>query len=221
MATIVTSVLPAEWTFADVLAQLGGIPLERIRAVPPAGMATEQDVIDAKPRFGRICELIDGVLVEKAMGYFESALAAVLIGWLRNYMAEHQLGMVLGEAGLIRLSPGQVRVPDVSVVLWERFAPGGLPRKAILPLAPDLAVEVLSAGNSAGEMQRKLRDYFQAGVRLVWYVDPRARTLCAYTAPDRFQLIDEQGTVDGGEVLPGLQFTLADLFAEAAGPHSS
>ena len=156
MATIVTSVLPAEWTFADVLAQLGGIPLERIRAVPPAGMATEQDVIDAKPRFGRICELIDGVLVEKAMGYFESALAAVLIGWLRNYMAEHQLGMVLGEAGLIRLSPGQVRVPDVSVVLWERFAPGGLPREAILPLPPDLAVEVLSAGNSAGVMQRKL-----------------------------------------------------------------
>jgi Uma2 family endonuclease len=221
MAPVVTSVFPAEWTFADVLAQLGGIPLERIRAVPPAGMATEQDLVVAEARTGRICELIDGVLVEKAIGYFESALAAVLIGWLGNYMAEHRLGMVLGEAGLIRLSPGQVRVPDVSVILWERFGGRGPPQVAILPLAPDLAVEVLSAGNSPGEMQWKLVDYFKAGVRLVWYVDPRARTLCAYTAPDRFALIDEQGIVEGGQVLPGLRFALADLFAEAAGPPSS
>jgi Uma2 family endonuclease len=82
-------------------------------------------------------------------------------------------------------------------------------------------VEVLSAGNSPGEMQRKLVDYFKAGVRLVWYVDPRARTLCAYTAPDRFELIDEQGAVEGGQVLPGLRFALADLFAEAAGPRAA
>jgi Uma2 family endonuclease len=183
-------------------------------------MATEQDLVAAEARTGRICELIDGVLVEKAMGYFESALAAVLIRWLGNFSAERRLGMVLGEGGLIRLASGQVRVPDVSVILWERFAGRGLPREAILPLAPDLAVEVLSVGNSPGEMQRKLVDYFQAGVRLVWYLDPRARTLCAYTAADRFQLIDEQGTVDGGQVLPGLHFALADLFTEAAGPSS-
>ena len=63
-------------------------------------------------------------------------------------------------------------------------------------------------------MERKLRDYFAAGVRLVWYIDPRSRTARAYTAPDSCQELTDQGTLSGGDVLPGFELSLAELFAE-------
>ena len=65
-----------------------------------------------------------------------------------------------------------------------------------------------------GEMQRKLRDYFTAGVRLVWYVDHRARTARSYAAEDECVELTEQQSFDGGEVLPGLEVTLSELFAK-------
>ena len=88
-------------------------------------------------------------------------------------------------------------------------------RKApILDLAPDLAVEVLSKSNSRGEMQRKLRDYFAAGTKLVWYVDPKKRTVRVYTDPDNAATLTEDRTLDGGDVLPGFTLRLRELFAE-------
>jgi Uma2 family endonuclease len=215
MASTILSAIPVEWTFADVLDHLGGIPLSRIRAVPAPGTATEKDVLQAESRTGRICELIDGVLVEKTMGYYESLLAVLLIRLLGEFVESRRLGIVLGEGGTLRVLPGQVRIPDLCFIAWDRFPGGELPREPIPAVAPDLAIEVLSEGNTPGEMRRKLHDYFQAGVRLVWYLDPKTRSMQVYTAPDRGQTIDETGIVDGGEVLPGFQFSLADLFARA------
>ena len=76
MATVSPSVFPCDWTLADFWTHLGGIPPERIRMSPLPGTATEKDVVEAESRAGRICELIDGVLVEKTMGYRESFVAA-------------------------------------------------------------------------------------------------------------------------------------------------
>jgi Uma2 family endonuclease len=217
MATVAPSLLPVEWTIADVLAHLGGISADRIRAVPAPGTATEQDVLKAESRTGRICELVDGVLVEKTMGYYESLLASFLIRLLGDFVEKHHLGIVLGEGGTLKILPNQVRIPDVSFIAWERFPGGRLPPEPIPAVAPDLAVEVLSAGNTPGEMQRKLRDYFQAGVRLVWYLDPKARSMRVYTGPEQCVLVGEDGILDGGAVLPGFQLPLAELFARAEG----
>jgi Uma2 family endonuclease len=63
-------------------------------------------------------------------------------------------------------------------------------------------------------MERKLRDYFAAGVRLVWYIDPRSRTARAYTSPDKGEELTDQGSLSGGDVLPGFELSLSDLFAE-------
>ena len=79
-------------------------------------------------------------------------------------------------------------------------------------MAPDLAIEVLSAGNTAAEMQRKLRDYFTAGVKLVWYIDPATRSAKSYTAEDKFIAVDESGSLSGGDVLPGFELPLGALF---------
>ena len=215
MATTVVPTIPAEWTLADLHDRLGGIPLERIRVVPPLGTASEEDVLQSKRRFGRICELIDGVLVEKTMGLFESHLAVVVGYFIQTFLETHNLGIVAGADGPLRLLPGQVRIPDVCFVSWERLPGRKLPSQPIPALAPDLAVEVLSKGNTEAEMQRKLRDYFTAGVRLVWYVDPPTQSARAYTAEDQCTEIGPDGSLSGGDVLPGFELPLAELFARA------
>ena len=78
-------------------------------------------------------------------------------------------------------------------------------QEAIADLAPDLAVEVISPRNTDKEMDDKLRDYFDAGVRLVWYVYPSSREVKVYTSPDNLTLLNEQQTLDGRDVLTGFQ----------------
>ena len=226
MATISTPsptpaiALPADWSVADLQEHLGGIPLERIRLFPPPGMATERDVLALLDREKRICELIDRVLVEKTMGYYESCVASLIIMYLGEFQRQHDLGIILGEAGTLRVLPDQVRVPDVSFIRWERFPDRKLPREPIPSLAPDLAVEVLSQGNTPQEMQRKLDDYFAAGVRLVWYIDADAQTATAHTAADQAIAVDTDGVLDGGDVLPGFKLPLKELFerVDRSGP---
>ncbi len=209
MMVIATTESP---TIADLLAELGDIPPHRVLLRPYPGTATEQDVIDIHARHKRLCELVDGVLVEKTMGYEESALAVLIATYLVNFVRPHDLGIVAGADGTLRLRPGLVRIPDVSFVSWARLPERQSPGKPIPDLAPDLAVEVLSKSNTPQEMERKLREYFQAGVRLVWYVDPEARTVEVFTAVDWSTMLDESQTLDGGDVLPGFVLPLRELF---------
>jgi Uma2 family endonuclease len=154
--------LPTVVTVSDLLHQLGDIPLERVRLQPPPGAATEADVTAVHSRENRLCELVDGVLVEKTMGYYESYMAATLIRLIGNFVVEHDLGMVAGADGMMRLAPGLVRIPDVSFVSWEKLPGRRLPCQAMPDLVPDLAVEVLSEGHTPREMARKLTSIFHS-----------------------------------------------------------
>lgn len=215
MSAVTTLAEPAVQTLADLLERLGHIPLERIRFHPAPGTATEQDVLEVHDRTNHLCELVDGVLVEKAMGFYESRLAAVLIGALDAFLKEHDLGIALAPDGMMRLSFGLVRMPDVSFLAWDKFPDRKLPADPIPDLAPDLAVEVLSESNTPAEMQRKLREYFAAGVRLVWYMDPEARNVTVYTSPHDATVIGEDGILDGGEVLPEFVLPVKEWMARA------
>jgi Uma2 family endonuclease len=195
---------------------LGNIPAHRIRLQPPPGDATESDLLAIHDREGRICELIDGILVEKDMASYESWLAGVLLYFFQLYLEEHDLGVALPGDGLLRLFPGTVRAPDVSFISWKRMPNQEFPDEAIASLVPDLAVEVLSAGNTEAEMSRNLHDYFAAGCRLVWYVDPGERTVRVYTSPRRSRLLTEEGTLDGGKVLPGFALPIRKWFLRAS-----
>ena len=148
------------------------------------------------------------------MGLLESLLAGALIAYLRGYVIPRNLGIVTTPDGLLRLVPGIVRAPDVAFVSWARIAGGKLSTEAIGSFAPDLAVEVLSRSNTKAEMARKRREYFEAGVRLVWEVDPVSRTVAVFDSPEHSTLLDESQILDGGDVLPGFAFPLADLFGE-------
>jgi len=213
MITVLPDAPPTVWTIADVQARLPGFPADRIRVYPTPGTATEQDLLEAESRSNRICELIDGTLVEKAMASRESMLAAELIYSIRGYLDTRKFGAVLAPDGLLKILPEQIRAPDVSFIRWERFSGGQLPEAAIFAVVPDLAVEILSEGNSEDEMDRKLRDYFQAGVRLVWYIEPKSRTARAYTAVQDWTEVGPNDSLQGGEVLPGFELPLAQLFA--------
>lgn len=206
-------------TVAELQERLGGIPAERIRLNPPPGTATEEDLLHVLDHEDRICELIDGVLVEKPMGYYESIVAMELVYILRRYLDSNPLGKILGPDGTLRILHKQVRAADVAFLSWDRFPNRRLPKKPIPPLVPDLAIEILSKSNTKGEMKRKLRDYFDAGVRLVWLIDPPTRSAKSYTAADRFEPVPPNGTIDGGDVLPGFILSLQELFdnAEATG----
>jgi Uma2 family endonuclease len=199
-------------TIADLLERLGGISPARIRFRPPPGTATERDVIAIHDREKRLCELVDGVLVEKVMGFYESWLAMTLGRHLGTFVDRHDLGVVVGADGMMRLAPGLVRIPDVSFLAWDRIPGREVTDEPLPDLAPDLAIEVLSKGNTKKEMDRKLREYFDVGVRLVWFVLPKKRLMRVYTAPDRFTQLDADQTLDGGAVLPGFALPLRDLF---------
>jgi Uma2 family endonuclease len=200
-------------TVADLLDSLGGIPPQRVRMRPHPGTATEDDVLAIYASEKRLCELVDGTLVEKAMGFDESRFALEIGRLILNLLDQYDLGTAAGADGMMRLLPGLVRIPDVSFIRWER-----LPKQygAIVPIAPDLAVEVLSESDTPKEMERKLHDYFSAGAQLVWIFDLKARKVTVYTSPAQFTVLDSAQTLDGGAVLPGLQIALGALFDRAS-----
>jgi Uma2 family endonuclease len=207
-------------TVAELLDQLGGIPPERILMNPQPGHATEQDVLrllDGANK--RLCELVDGVLVEKGMGQYESRVAVVLIHFLETLLDKHDLGVVYGADGTLRLMPGLVRIPDVTFVSWERLPGHKLPSEPIPDLIPNLAVEVLSVSNTKREIDRKIGEYFRVGVQLVWVIDPPTRTAEVYTAPDQCTGLTENQSLKGGAVLPGFSLSLRRLFKRAGEQH--
>jgi Uma2 family endonuclease len=210
-----TATAEQDQTVADLLDRLGGIPASRVRLIPTPGTATEQDVIDVHDRTNRLCELVDGVLVEKVMGFDESRFSVLLATFLIAFLNRNDLGTIVGADGIMRLFPGLVRIPDVAFISWKRYPKKTRKRGEIPTVAPELVVEVLSKGNTRREMARKLDEYFRAGVLLVWYVDPKRRTVRVFTGRDQSVVLDEDQHLDGGDVLPGFTLSIRDWFGEA------
>lgn len=200
-------------TLADLMTRFGPMPSWRIRTIPPPGLATEKDLLRIHEREDRLCELVDGILVEKDVGCDESELSLWLGKFLADFVVPRRLGRLTGSDGPMRLEIGLVRIPDIAFVARNRFPEGKRPSGAISTVVPNLAIEVLSRGNTPQEMRRKLREYFKAGVELVWFVDPRNRTVEVFTGPDKSTILTERQSLTGGHVLPGFKLKLRELFA--------
>jgi Uma2 family endonuclease len=198
---------------SEILEELGSISSDRVRREPAPGHATIDDLLKVHVEGGQF-ELVDGTLVEKAMGWRESFLAAVIMRILGNIVTENNLGVVSGPDGFLEILPSLVRGPDVTFISWSRLPGGRVPADAIPKVVPNLAVEVLSVGNTFMEMSRKRHEYFHAGVQLVWMVDLRERTIAVYTTVNDYEILDESETLTGCDVLPGLRIPIADIFGE-------
>jgi Uma2 family endonuclease len=212
--TLLQSTEPQIVTLADLLDRLDGVSAERVRFFPIPGTATVDDVVEIHAREKRFCELIDGVLVEKPMGFRESLLAIELGSRLAEFNRPRRLGVIVGEGGMMQLRRALVRIPDLAFISFKRLPGGRVPIVAAPLIAPDLAVEILSPSNTRREMDRKLREYFEAGARLVWYIDPDPRTVAVYLGPEEpTAVLTEADVLDGGTVLPGFTLALREYFA--------
>lgn len=187
-----------------------------MRLDPPPGRATEEDVDRFDCHEDRLYELIDGVLVEKVYDFRDAIIAGRIGFYVSMWNEGENAGVVTGGSAPFRFGPRQVRMPDAAFISWDRLPGGRLPRRAVPDLVPNLAVEVVNPANTPGEMSRKLWDYFDASVELVWVVDPRGKQVDVFTAVDDKQTVGVDGTLDGGGVLPGFKLPVRDIFASRA-----
>ena len=196
----------------EFLANLGGVPLHRVVFDPPPGTVTGEfyDSIGGEWQ-GRLVELVDGTLVRKAVGFDESVIGGNFFGRAWDFVRAAKLGVVAMADGGVRMVGGNRREPDVGVYLAADYPPGGRRPQKVTSLPPRLIVEVLSEDNTAAEIDKKLRELFASGCRLAYVIDPRARAARRHVSPDDFTIIDADGTLDGGDVLPGFEVGLRDV----------
>ena len=201
-------------TAVEWLDALGNVPPHRIVCDPMPGTATEADVlrwVDGDDK--KLVELIDGTLVAKPMGFAGSEIAIQIAFLIKGHVQPRRLGRVAGADGTVRLRPRRVRIPDVGFYAYASLPGGVMPAGPMPDVAPDLAVEVLSASNTRREMQIKRADYFAAGTRLVWEVDPPARAVDVYTTADGPPVrLTDADTISAEIVLPGFAVPVAELF---------
>jgi Uma2 family endonuclease len=160
-------------------------------------------------------ELIDGRLKEKSMGGESSFVGGRIFGALYDYLLLHPGGWLLHSNAGYQCFPGRpalVRKPDVSFVRFGRLPDERMPR-GNLRVAPDLAVEVVSPNDLFDEVDEKISEYLDVGVRLIWVLAPLTRVVFVFQ-PDGFaRRLREDQELDGGEVLPGFRCSVRELFA--------
>lgn len=160
-------------------------------------------------------ELVNGQLVEHRMGFESSHIALHLSVLLYLYNQSHRLGWVQGSDCGYTLPLAEeptVRKPDVSFVSFQRLpAAGGFPT-GYPTLAPDLAAEVLSPNDLASEVEAKIEDYLQAGVKLIWIINPPTRSAQILRQDGTVARLVESDSLDGEDVLPGFTCRLGSLF---------
>jgi Uma2 family endonuclease len=179
------------------------------------GFVTDEELLQA-PRDGQKYERVDGAIRVTPAGFRHGAVSMRLGARLLASVTERQLGHVVDSSTGFRWPsrepgrPDDVRSPDVSFV-----AAGRLPEErepdGFAALAPDLAVEVVSSHDRADEVLRKVGEYLDAGVRLVWVIDPANRRAVMYRGLIVVRSIGEDGVLDGGDVLPGFACPLRDV----------
>lgn len=160
-------------------------------------------------------EIIDGEIKElEPVGVYMTLLAFELAARLREHVTKHQLGVVVTEM-LFRFehNPNRSRRPDAAFVSRERCRQSPVPKTGDWDVVPDLAVEVISPHDDASELEEKLVEYFHFGVRQVWVLHPEQRRLYVHESLRQVSVLNEDDSISGGDLFPGLSLPLADLFA--------
>jgi len=175
----------------------------------PAKRATEDD-LRATPQDGRKYELVDGDIRVSPGGIRHSHVSLTLASRLHAFVEEHGAGHAFDSSVGFRLPGGNVRSPDASFVARGRFKGDAL-QDDFGDLAPDLAVEVLSPSERPRHVLDKVGEYLEAGVRLVWVIDPRKAKAIVYWSLSDVTELQASDELDGGDVLPGFRCRLSDI----------
>ena len=165
-------------------------------------------------------EVIDGRKVElPPMGINETVMASTLCWALADACKAVQNGRVVVETLFALSTGGPKRRPDLAFVSYDRW-----PRKRLIPrgvdawdVVPDLAIEVVSPSNTADEVNAKVRDYFEAGVRRVWVIYPGTRQVYVHDTESTMQVVGPDGILDAEGFVPGFRITMTELFEDVDG----
>jgi Uma2 family endonuclease len=178
-------------------------------------VATRQVTVEefAEMSLQGIWELVDGEPIELSPAAGRSGwISATIVALLANHVRQSGLGWAFSaETGFVLFGDRQtVRSPDAAVVLRSRLAE--LP-DSFVPMAPDLAVEVLSPSDRMTDALAKVVMFLQAGTPLVWLVNPTTRTVVVFRSETNPVTLGERDTLDGGDVLPGFSVPVAEVFS--------
>lgn len=159
-------------------------------------------------------ELIKGeIQTMSPAGSEHGAVTFQLSTLIGNHVAATRAGRAFGaETGfLIQRDPDTVRAPDIAFIRRERLPSDGLPQ-GFWPGAPDLAVEVVSPGDTVREIDEKVSDWLAAGCLVVWIVSPRWKTVTVHAAGSPIKMLAADNFLEGDDVLPGFRCAVSEIF---------
>jgi len=172
--------------------------------------ATLQDLLNT-PKDGNKYELVDGEILVSPAGMRHSEVISNIIGLIWEFLQENPIGKVYGSDVGIMFPSGNVRSPDVTYVSNTKL-PGGESPKTFGELIPDLAVEVLSPTDSLKQLGRKIGEFLENGVPLVWLVDPARQTVTVYRSLTDTQQLTSNDLITAEPVLPGFSVPVRRIF---------
>jgi len=159
-------------------------------------------------------EIVDGELVERNMGSFSSWIGGEIFFKLRSYLETQNLGWLFtADNGFYCFpnQPNKLRKPDASFVKHGRL-PGNRPPDGYIRIAPDLVVEVISPNDLAVEIDERVLDFLNAGVPLIWVINPDCRIVHIYRVDGSVTLLREHEELSGESVLPGFRCKIVAIF---------
>ena len=168
------------------------------------------------PDDGNRYELVQGELVARAPAGFLRGVVVDRIGRrIGDYVERRSLGVsAAAETGFqIKHDADTVRAPDYAFISHERLR-GSLPATGYAEVTPDLVVEVISPRDRPSDVDAKTAMWLDAGVRLVWVVDPASRTVAAHHEHGTVTTFRATDTLNGGPVLPGFTCLAADILGD-------
>jgi Uma2 family endonuclease len=173
------------------------------------------------PESELLYEIVNGQRVEcPPMGVKDNLIAAAIQDALAEWNANPRRGWVTRE-DLFQLTGELQRRPDVAFVAFADWPHDEAPDAEAWSIPPTLAVEVVSRWNSARDVQEKISEYFEASTKKVWVVYPSQKNVYCYDGVTDVRVIDRNGTIDGGNLLPGFSVTVESLFATLKKPKSN
>jgi Uma2 family endonuclease len=166
----------------------------------------------AFPKDGYEREIVNGELIVSPAGSEHGSICMRIAGPLSTFVLARDLGEVLdGQTGC-RMKSDDLFSPDISFVTPKRWRAHQSTGETFFPGGPDLAVEVLSPGDTLGITEEKIAQYFENGTRLAWIVQPRGRIVTIYHGPTADRLLTISDSLDGEDIVPGFTLPLSQVF---------
>ncbi len=173
--------------------------------------------LQALPEDGYLREVVNGELIMSPKNdFYHGRICTRLSFVLEAFNRARRLGILLDSSTGFWMRNRNCRAPDISFVTKERLArlKFGPSTRKFFPGAPDLAVEILSPGNTRAEIDDRLKDFFASGTQLAWVINLDAECVEVCHSPEKRELLGAGAELEGGHLLPGFRYSIADLFKE-------